>query len=82
MRRAERGLEVTVDGRSFMADLVRAGSGGSLLVGQPNGAMRSYDVAVDEQPVGTTVYVNGRAIPVMMNGASARFGRRGSADEK
>jgi biotin carboxyl carrier protein len=80
VRRAEHGIEVTVDGRLFTADLVRAGSGWSLLVGQPNGPMRSYDVAIDEQPGGTTVYINGQAIPVMMNGGSGRFGRRGSAD--
>lgn len=80
VRRAQHGLEVTVDGRPFMADLVRAGSGWSLLVGQPSGPMRSYEVAIDEQPGGMTVSINGQAIPVMMNGGSARFGRRGSSD--
>jgi biotin carboxyl carrier protein len=79
VRRGEQGIEVTIDGRSFTADLVRAGSGWSLLVGHPGGAMRSYDLAIDQQPSGTTVYVNGQAIPVMMNGGSRRFGRRGSS---
>jgi biotin carboxyl carrier protein len=76
VRRGEHGIEVTVDGRRFTADLVRAGSSWSLLAGQPNAALRSYDVAIDEQPGGTTVYVNGQPIPVMMNGGPGRFGRR------
>ena len=92
------GFEVTVDGRRFLADLVRAGSGWSLLVGPAEAApadrqaaaadadagtgfsrpMRSYEVTIEEQPGGATVYVEGQAVTVRANGAAARFGRRGS----
>ena len=41
--------------------------------------MQSYEVAVEEQAGSTTVYVDGRPIPVAINGAAARGRRRGAA---
>jgi biotin carboxyl carrier protein len=83
VRRAERGFEVTVDGRRLQTDLVRTSSGWSLLVGPGDGgAVQSFEVAIEEHPDGATVYVEGQPIQVRMSGAAARFGRRGSSSEQ
>jgi biotin carboxyl carrier protein len=97
VRRLERRFEVAVDGRRFMADLVRAGSAWSLLVapadagpgdgenpdgGAISGPAASYEVAIEEKAGGTTVYINGHPIPVMMDGGPARFGRRGASGDR
>jgi biotin carboxyl carrier protein len=76
VRRAAGGFEVTIDGRRVSADLARSPSGWSLLLDA-----RSYDIAVDEQAGGTTVHVNGLAIPVFFEGAARRLGgNRGIRD--
>ncbi len=96
-RRVEQGFEVTLDGQMFLADLVRTGPGWSLLVGPAEAAspgtgdetagtgfsrpMRSYEVAIEEQPGGATVHVDGHAVTIRANRAAARFGRRGSPAE-
>jgi biotin carboxyl carrier protein len=83
VRRAEQGFEVTLDGRRLVADLVRTGSGWSLLVGPPDrGPLQSFELAIDEHPDGATVYVEGQPIPVRTAGVAGRFGRRGSSSEQ
>jgi biotin carboxyl carrier protein len=91
-RGVERGFEVTLDGRPCVADLVGSGSGWSLLVGPvevgrierhrdvgggSGRPMRSFEVAIEHQPEGATVYVEGTPIPVRTRGPAGRFGRRG-----
>lgn len=74
VRRADGGFEATSDGRSVTASLVAAPSGWwSLLLDG-----RSYEVALDDQPPGSTVYVNGVAIAVSRQ--THRFGRRRDVD--
>ena len=83
VRRTEQGFEVTLDGRRLVADLVRTGSGWSLLVGPPeSGPLQSFDLAIAEHPEGATVYVEGQPILVRMAGAAGRFGRRGSSSDQ
>jgi biotin carboxyl carrier protein len=83
VRRAERGFEVTLDGRRLVADLVRTGSGWSLLVGPAeSGSVQSFEFAIEEHREGATVYVEGQSIPVRMSGAAGRFGRRDSSSEQ
>lgn len=82
VRRAEQGFEVALDGRRLIADLVRTGSGWSLLVGPPEtGPLQSFELAIDHHPEGATVYVEGQPIPVRNTGAAGRFGKRGSSPE-
>ena len=83
VRRVEQGFEVTLDGRQLVANLVRTGSGWSLLVGPPDsGALQSFELTIEEHPDGATVYVEGQPIPVRTTGAAGRFGRRGSSPEQ
>ena len=97
VRRMGRAFEVTLDGRRLAADLVRTGSGWSLLVGPADveshhhpadvGAgssrpLQSFELAIEEHSEGATVYVEGQPIPVRMSGTAGRFGRRGSSSEQ
>jgi len=81
--RAERGYDVTVDGRQLPVDAVRVGSAAwSLLVGPAEAGhhgRRSYDVGIVERTAGELwVYVNGRVVPVRSGGQQWRR-RRGEA---
>jgi biotin carboxyl carrier protein len=82
VRRVEDGFEVTLDGRRLIADLVRAGSGWSLLLGpRETGPLQSFEVAIEEHTEGATVYVEGQSIPLRTSGAG-KFGRRGTSSEQ
>ena len=81
-RRVGQGFEVTLDGRRLAADLVRTGSGWSLLVGPAEtGPLQSFELAIEEHAGGATVYVEGQPISVRKGGAAGRPGRRGSSSE-
>ena len=83
VRRIGRASEVTLDGRRLVADLVRTGSGWSLLVGATGSdALQSFELAIEEHSEGATVYVEGQPISVRLNGTAGRFGRRGSSSEQ
>jgi biotin carboxyl carrier protein len=44
--------------------------------------LQSFELAIDDDPDGATVYVEGQPIPVRMAGVAGRFGRRGSSSEQ
>ena len=83
VRRVGRAFEVTLDGRRLVADLVRTGSGWSLLVGPAeSGSLQSFELAIEEHSEGATVYVEGQPIPVRMSGARGRFARPRASSEQ
>jgi biotin carboxyl carrier protein len=68
--------EVVVAGRTRMVDVVPIASGWSVILDG-----RSYEVALEPQPDGTTLYVNGQRVSVTTRHGAARFaaGRSGGA---
>ena len=82
IRRTPAGIQVLVDGREYVVNVVRAGRVWSLLIGPPE-AGRSHEVAIVEQDQGDLiVHVDGQAGPVSVgdsrHGGRARR-RRGAA---
>ncbi len=71
-------LRASVDGRTFVVDARRVGTGVSMLVGEGSGAAASVDLAVTPRPGGQgfDVAIDGRSIAAAV---VPRFGRRSGA---